>query len=40
MIAVATQKKLIEKTVSNIREVKARGAMVILICDNSIEVRC
>ena len=30
VIAVATQKKLIE--------VKARGAMVILICDNSIEV--
>ena len=29
VIAVATQKKLIEKTVSNIREVKARGAMVI-----------
>ena len=38
VIAVATQKKLIEKTGSNIREVKARGAMVILICDNSIEV--
>ena len=38
VIAVATQKKLIEKMVSNIREVKARGAMVILICDNSIEV--
>lgn len=38
VISVATQKKLIEKTVSNIREVKARGAMVILICDNSIEV--
>lgn len=38
VIAVATQKKLIEKTVSNIREAKARGAMVILICDNSIEV--
>lgn len=38
VIAVATQKKLIEKTASNIREVKARGAMVILICDNSIEV--
>lgn len=38
VIAVATQKKLIEKTVSNIREVKARGAMVILICDSSIEV--
>lgn len=38
VIAVATQKKLIEKTVSNIKEVKARGAMVVLICDGSIEV--
>lgn len=38
VIAVATQKKQKKKTVSNIREVKARGAMVILICDNSIEV--
>lgn len=38
VIAVATQKKLIEKTISNIKEVKARGAMVILICDSSIEV--
>ena len=37
VIAVATQKKLIEKTVSNIREVKARGAKVKQICDNSIE---
>jgi glucosamine--fructose-6-phosphate aminotransferase (isomerizing) len=38
VIAVATQKKLIEKTISNIKEVKARGASVILICDNSVEV--
>lgn len=31
VIAVATQKSLLEKTVSNIKEVKARGALVILI---------
>lgn len=34
VIAVATQKALLEKTVSNIKEVKARGAKVILICRN------
>ncbi|MCR4924037.1 MAG: glutamine--fructose-6-phosphate transaminase (isomerizing) [Lachnospiraceae bacterium] len=38
VIAVATQKELIEKTVSNIKEVKARGAYVILICDKGIDV--
>lgn len=32
VIAVATQKALFEKTVSNIKEVKARGAKVIMIC--------
>ncbi len=32
VIAVATQQKLFDKTVSNIKEVKARGAKVILIC--------
>ena len=31
VIAVATQKNLLEKTVSNIKEVKARGAKVILV---------
>jgi glucosamine--fructose-6-phosphate aminotransferase (isomerizing) len=38
VIAVATQKKLIEKTISNIKEVKARGAMVVLMCDSSVDV--
>ena len=33
VIAVATQNQLLEKTVSNVKEVKARGAYVILICD-------
>lgn len=37
VIAVATQKNLFEKTVSNIKEVKARGAKVIIICRNSYE---
>ncbi|MBQ8970347.1 MAG: SIS domain-containing protein, partial [Lachnospiraceae bacterium] len=38
VIAVATQKKLIEKTVSNIKEVKSRGAMVVLICAKDADV--
>ena len=33
VIAVATQNQLLEKTISNVKEVKARGAYVILICD-------
>jgi len=38
VIAIATQTALVEKTISNIKEVKARGAMVILICGQSIDV--
>lgn len=38
VIAVATQKSIVEKTISNIKEVKARGAMVILVCGKDIEV--
>ncbi|MCM1467256.1 MAG: glutamine--fructose-6-phosphate transaminase (isomerizing) [Alistipes sp.] len=38
VVAVATQKSLIEKTISNIKEVKARGAMVVLVCSESLEV--
>jgi len=37
VIAVATQKNLFEKTISNIKEVKARGAKVVLICRESYE---
>ena len=37
VIAVATQKALLEKTVSNIKEVKARGAKVIMICRSGYE---
>ncbi|MBQ8926802.1 MAG: glutamine--fructose-6-phosphate transaminase (isomerizing) [Oscillospiraceae bacterium] len=35
VIAVATQKRLFDKTVSNIKEVKARGAKVVLVCDEA-----
>ena len=38
VIAIATQNTLLEKTVSNIREVKARGAMTIVICDEKAEI--
>ncbi len=38
VIAVATQNSLLEKTVSNIKEVKARGAMTIVICDEFAEI--
>lgn len=35
VIAVATQSALFDKTISNIKEVKARGAKVILVCRDS-----
>ncbi|MGN0327633.1 MAG: glutamine--fructose-6-phosphate transaminase (isomerizing) [Lachnospira sp.] len=38
VIAIATQKDLVEKTISNIKEVKARGAFVILVADREVEV--
>ncbi len=38
VIAVATQSELYEKTVSNIKEVKSRGAKVIIICKEGTEV--
>ena len=38
VVAVATQSDLFEKTVSNIKEVKARGAKVTLICKESDNV--
>jgi len=37
VIAVATQKALFEKTISNIKEVKARGAKVVLVCRDSYQ---
>lgn len=38
VIAIATQRDLFDKTVSNIKEVKARGAKVILVTHKSIQV--
>ena len=38
VIAVATQMDLVEKTISNIKEVKARGAFVILVAAQEVEV--
>lgn len=38
VIALATDENLYEKTISNIKEVKARGANVILICREDFEV--
>lgn len=38
VIAVATQEDLFDKTISNIKEVKARGAKVILICKDTTHV--
>lgn len=38
VIAVVTQDDLEEKTISNIKEVKSRGAMVILVCRKDMQV--
>ncbi len=38
VIAVATQIGLLDKTISNIKEVKARGAKVILVCDEETTI--
>ena len=38
VIAVATQSDFFDKTISNIKEVKARGARVLLVCGEGFEV--
>ncbi|MGN0551660.1 MAG: glutamine--fructose-6-phosphate transaminase (isomerizing) [Acutalibacteraceae bacterium] len=38
VIAVATQSDLLDKTVSNIKEVKSRGAKVVLVCTEGFNV--
>ena len=38
VIAVATQRELFDKTISNVKEVKARGAKVILVTHSSMSV--
>ena len=37
VVALATQRDLFEKTVSNIKEVKARGAHVLLFCREGVK---
>ena len=38
VIALATQQKVLPKTVSNMKEVKARGAKTVLICQKTAVV--
>lgn len=38
VIAIATQNKIFAKTISNIREVKARGALIILVAKENAQV--
>lgn len=38
VIAVATQNALFEKTLSNVKEVRSRGAYVILVCDEECHI--
>ena len=38
VVAVATQTDLLEKTISNVKEVKARGAKVSMICNEEVDV--
>ena len=38
VIAVVTQHDIMEKTISNIKEVKARGAKVVLVCAEDVEI--
>lgn len=40
VLALITQDHLVEKTMSNIREVKARGAVVIAICKANLQESC
>ena len=40
VLALLTQDNLVEKTMSNIKEVKARGAVVVAICKESMQEAC
>ncbi|MEN6325140.1 MAG: glutamine--fructose-6-phosphate transaminase (isomerizing) [Syntrophomonas sp.] len=40
VLALITQDKLVEKTMSNIKEVKARGAVVVAICKENLQEAC
>ena len=38
VIVAATQSRLFDKTISNVREVKSRGAKVVIICRESVNI--
>lgn len=38
VVAIATQQKLLEKSISNMKEVKARGAKVLAVCYENCEI--
>ena len=38
VIVTATQSKLFDKTISNVREVKSRGAVVVIICPDYVNI--
>jgi glucosamine--fructose-6-phosphate aminotransferase (isomerizing) len=40
VLALITQDQLVEKTMSNIKEVKARGAVVVAICKEGLQEAC
>lgn len=40
VLALITQDNLVEKTMSNIKEVKARGAIVVAICKENLQESC
>ncbi len=40
VLALISQDKLVEKTMSNIKEVKARGAVVVAICKENLQEAC
>ena len=40
VLALITQDDLVEKTMSNIKEVKARGAVVVAICKENLQEAC
>lgn len=40
VLTLITQDKLVEKTMSNIKEVKARGAVVVAICKENLQEAC
>lgn len=40
VLALVTQDSLVEKTMSNIKEVKARGAVVVVVCKSNLQEAC